>query len=171
MAKPRIIATASASSFGERRPDTRRTLVRGRRRKQRQRDADDGSVVDSTLGIDAPVVGNLEFAANETVRELARFDGERADVARNGRTIIVRRIAEYDFESTLAGAARRAENENDDMGRQSRGEWTGDNLGKVGTRDVDARRRSLDLSEGEVVDEQRCDDLHGASLLLVPLYS
>ena len=39
------------------------------------------AAVDAAVGEDLAVVGELELAADETVRELAGLDGERADVA------------------------------------------------------------------------------------------
>ncbi len=59
---------------------------------------------------DLAVVGELELAADQTVRELARLDRERTDVAGDLVAFRLRRIgvigaAEHDLEHTLDRSA------------------------------------------------------------------
>ena len=81
------------------------------RREQRERDDQPRAVVDAAVGEHLAVVGELELAADEAVRELAGLDGERADVAGDlvvvgRRRVGVRRAPEDDLEDALPVARR-----------------------------------------------------------------
>src|SRR5215207_7043763 len=118
MAKPRIRSTAwvSCSAVSDITTDTTdQSLLDGR--EQGERHHVPRPSVDTTVGEDLAVLGELELTAHQPVRELAGLDAEGADVACDVLTFAVRiEVApEDDLEHALSRLAGRAEDQPHEM--------------------------------------------------------
>ena len=74
-------------------------------------------MINTTVGEYLAVLVELKLSANEAVRELARFNGERAHVPSDLLTVFLDAAAEDDLEYTVAGLVFRTEDEPDEVGR------------------------------------------------------
>ncbi len=119
-----------------------------------------GAPVDAAVGEDLAVVGELELATHQAVGELARLDGERADVAGDLFVVLAETAAEDHLEHARAGFVGRAVDQADEVrrDRDRRRRRRGHREHRAG--DVDARRRPGGLAHLEVLDEQGRDDVH-----------
>jgi hypothetical protein len=67
------------------------------------------------VGEDLAVLGELELAPHEAIRELAGVDRERADVARDLFVVLARAFAEHHFEHPVTGLCRWAVDQRDEV--------------------------------------------------------
>ncbi len=92
------------------------------------------------MSLHESVLGELEFAAYEAVRELPGVDRERAHVASDLLVFTVsRRATEHHFEHALAGFVGAATDQHDQVGLDRHRNRRGRGDRKEGPRDVDAR--------------------------------
>src|SRR5258706_5527870 len=119
MAKPRMREMASRSWSAERIVGTTSTVSpSGNWGQKVERNHVPQSLVDSAVRKDLPVVRELQFALDQAVRELAGFDGERVDVARDLLVVLGHPFAEHDFEHAVTRLACRAIDQRNEMRRE-----------------------------------------------------
>jgi hypothetical protein len=76
-------------------------------------------MVDATMGKYLTQFVQLNFTANESVRKFARFNGERADIARQLFRFLVNPFTEDHLENASSWFAERAKDQCHEMGINS----------------------------------------------------
>src|SRR3954469_7377437 len=112
MAAREAPATSRTRREEEAQPTTSPPSARSYRWEQRKGDAMPRATVDPAASEDRPVVLEVELAPHQAVRELARLDHERADVA--GDLVVA--AGEHGLEDALAGLVGWAPDDGDQVG-------------------------------------------------------
>lgn len=116
------------------------------------------TLIESTMCLDRAVILEGELAFDQSIAELARLDLERLDIASD---LLAGCVTEDRFEDGRSLLVRTATHQHDQMGidGQGNGSWRGKR--EHHSREVDARRRSGNLTELDVLDEECSNDVHG----------
>lgn len=130
------------------------------RGKKGERHREPRTTVDATVGEDLPVLGELELTLDQPVGEFSRLDRERTDIASHLLVVLARSAPKDHLEHTRTGILRGAEDESDQVRIDDDRYRTGRGHGEHCARDVDTSARSRGLTKGEVLDEERRNDVH-----------
>jgi len=119
------------------------------------------------VGHDLAVTRELKFATDEAVRQLARFDRERRDVARQLRGIFGVALAKDHLEHPVAGLVGLTVDQGEEVGLDTNGDRRRCGEREVDASDVDSGCPARGALWLEGVDEEGAKNLHGRRLHLL----
>jgi TetR/AcrR family transcriptional regulator len=128
----------------------------GRRRKERVGHHGHRARVDAAASFYRAVVVEVELGPNQPVAELSGLDRQGLDVA--GDLLVVAVIG--DLEHPLARLVGATADDDDEVGGPRQWHRVGRSSGELDARQVDPGRRTVDLTDIHLVDEQGGDYLH-----------